>query len=656
MRGDKAPLCYALQAAVNKTDTPQWPIPRRFEICKSEKMNLFNCIAVETSCLKGNYIALQISNAKFRLNSMKNNIIKPNSPLLLRSPLLDYIILFILSFLAIKQIILGYTWPDSHDGPRYLCLFDQFRDAFMHGILYPRWLPDYYGGYGYPSFVFYQPGLFYLILLVSLIFQNILLSFHITLLLFFFIGTLGVYKLARELLKTDSVSAIFCSILFLFTPYIYVNLYVRGDLSELASMFICPWPFLMLIKLMKKVENNKNTDLVVLGLSFFLFALIITHPFTAFFYFPCFLITGVYLALEIKNRKNFLFQVFWSLAIAVVLSAPYWFTVFQMKEYVNYTYALGTSYKVEENAVNFYQLFSKYWGFGSSVPGPDDGMSFQLGLPHFILALAGFITFRRNRLIQISFVFYIILIFFMTNASLLFWEHVKVLKFIQFPWRLLSVIAILQIICISGLIDFIKKSSFGKFKNIIFAAILVLIYFWSSNQFEMKKSNCDDINELIEKQRNYRLNILQVYESANEFLPKTVTFKPAMPRLDRPMLQVDHTDCTIEEYPDSTHYKMDYRITSKKPLRLLINQFYFPGWKVILDDKRIEDSKLKEKLLKDGRMEIEISAGETHFLTAYYDGPPGWATRNLAIVVLLAALIFGRRCYLSRFQNLQTAP
>ncbi|MDH5638203.1 MAG: hypothetical protein OEZ04_06900 [Nitrospinota bacterium] len=47
------------------------------------------------------------------------------------------------------------------DPMRYLILTDRFQEAILSGNMYPRWLPDLFFGYGYPTFLFYPPGYFY---------------------------------------------------------------------------------------------------------------------------------------------------------------------------------------------------------------------------------------------------------------------------------------------------------------------------------------------------------------------------------------------------------------------------------------------------------------------------------------------------------------
>ena len=82
------------------------------------------------------------------------------------------VILFF-AVLPLLPMLRGWYWPATHDTLRYGILLDHFTAAFREGILYPRWLPELMGGYGYPEFVFYQPGFFYLALPFDLLFDHL---------------------------------------------------------------------------------------------------------------------------------------------------------------------------------------------------------------------------------------------------------------------------------------------------------------------------------------------------------------------------------------------------------------------------------------------------------------------------------------------------
>jgi len=66
------------------------------------------------------------------------------------------------AWVVARPLLTSEGWPVAHEEFRYIVLVDRFVDAIEQGELYPRYLSDLYGGYGYPVFCFYQPALFYL--------------------------------------------------------------------------------------------------------------------------------------------------------------------------------------------------------------------------------------------------------------------------------------------------------------------------------------------------------------------------------------------------------------------------------------------------------------------------------------------------------------
>ena len=555
--------------------------------------------------------------------------------------LTDLAIILLVSLALLSGLVFSGDWPQSHDGLRYLCHLDQFKDAFDSGILYPRWMPNYYGGYGYPIFVFYQPAYFFFSLLFTYITPDILTASYASNVAMFFIGGAGIYMLIRKI-TGGRLSSLFSSIMFLLTPYVYVNLFVRGDLSELLAMFLAPWPLYFLIRLKERMAEKTAFVPFVLALALVLAAMVYSHPFTSMFFYPLFCVIAVSLCLEMPKRDKvvFLSAVATALFCAVIFSSPYWFTAFQMKKYVYYNPAVCGFFSAENHVVYFSQLFSRTWGFGGSGTGLADGMSFQLGLPHFILALLGFWLNRRDKLYLTVFILYILCILMMSPLSSFLWKNIPLLGLVQFPWRLLGVIALLQAVCISGIC---KLGAVLKKDMRFCSALVVLLIFtlvWNSNEFEFIKFNID-LRKAIERHRVVRLEKLQVYESFNEFLPKTAaSHPPAVPRGNRPMLLVSDLTSRIAEYPESDPHHMRYSISSEKPQLIMINQLYFPGWKIILGDKESDDASLLKDISRDGRIQIEIPAGENLYLEAFYEGPPGWYARNMLIgIVFLSMLV-----------------
>jgi hypothetical protein len=225
----------------------------------------------------------------------------------------------------------------------------------------------------------------------------------------------------------------------------------------------------------------------------------------------------------------------------------------------------------------------------------------------------------------------------MTPLASFLWKNIPILNFVQFPWRLLSVITLLQIICISGLWKINELYPGRKTFHYVLAFIFVLTMLWNSNQFEFVKFKFD-VRKAIERHREVRLEKLLVYESFNEFLPKTTSEKFLInPRAGGPMLEVSNPACRIEEYPENNPHHLRYRITNTEEQIIVINQLYFPGWNVILNDKVLDGAYLLKNICRDGRIQVEMPAGENMYFEAFYEGPPGWYLRNLFIAA--AALV-----------------
>lgn len=130
----------------------------------------------------------------------------------------------------------------------------------------------------------------------------------------------------------------------------------------------------------------------------------------------------------------------------VGLAAYFWLPALSERAYVT---GLNTvSYNDHFPAL--VQLLFPSWGSGYSVPGLGDQMSFQIGvIPLFVLVIAGVLMVRHIKM-SASVRWYSILaltgvlasVCIMTQYAAFLWAAVPFIQFMQFPWRLLSVVVI----------------------------------------------------------------------------------------------------------------------------------------------------------------------------------------------------------------------
>jgi hypothetical protein len=550
-----------------------------------------------------------------------------------------YIIIFIAVLLTLSDLVFSRVWFTAHEGLqdwRNFILMDQFKKSFLSGNLYPRWMPDLYGGYGYPTFLFYQPGFFFIGLLFSFLPGYPLSSFYFLILFLFIVGSIGVFEIALIIIK-EKLAALFVAIMFLLTPYIYVDLFIREDLGELTAMLLTPVPILFLLKFIQNLENKDKVSYTNLTFLVFSFGLVfISHPATALFYVPTFVLLAILLARGLRHPKIYLVNIFIAVLLAFLWTSSYWFPLIQMSRYVPMGRLIDSYHKASEHVVYLSQLFSRFWGFGASYFGRQDRMPFPLGAVHFVAAFLGFCLGFKNRLVRNSFFIYVGLIFLMTPSCVFLWDKILILRYVQFPWRILSVTAVFQALAILGFGLYLKDEK-NNILKIFFFLIIGITIFWHWPAF--KAGGHIDLNkEYVAVQRNIR-GRFNTLTDGGEFTPKLGAKNLAAlgPRENkRRLVQIESKKKNRIWYVEG---HSQFRIRLKAELHevdtITINQVYLPDWKIVLNKKELDQQDIKSRLSPDGRIRIGPLSPGTYEVVAYYKGPP-YSSLRIAVVMILA--------------------
>jgi hypothetical protein len=595
-------------------------------------------------------------------NSYNRKIVMKKAEKFLKHRYLPVIVLAILSFVILSKVFVlnwNYNWFGNI---RYNLMGDMFKEAVLSGTLYPRWLPDLAGGYGYPTFVFYQPAFFYLYLPFSLLMKDIYTATTIILWLLMFTGGLGAYALSR--LYCNRRVSYFLATVFILTPYIYVNLYSRTDFSEYMAMLITPWPFYFLSRL-KRDMAVKTVCLMAMGLSV-TFALIVTsHPMVAPGFAITLLVYFIGLCLDSKTFPyHFCLQAVLAVFIGVLISSPYWFPVLQLKSKVDYQSALLGHYVAHEHLISFWDLFKAKWTdfMVSPLSKPDDPpdiaalVSLQLGAYHFLLATIGVISSiklnERKWTAILIYCLYLVFIVMLTPLSAYLWEHLMLLKFLQFPFRLLSNVAIIHIICALGIFKALSLLR-GHGQTVLLVIAVVLLTLLQSDQFfALQKDTRTKKNMTIRWQvLSYQLTL----QAEDEFRPLTAKNSYYLPsRYQSRFNSFVMSFVTKEAIPivvlqgngkvakakGHSKHNIRYKFQSTGDSTLQVNQLYFPGWRVFLNGQEVPTKVIKENLSESGFIQIPVKSGKDQTVEAYYDGPPHWRIRVFFTLLLLFAAGF----------------
>lgn len=309
-----------------------------------------------------------------------------------------FLLVFIFSILACAPLF-NNGFYTSHDGQSHLIRLAYFSQNLRQGNFFPRWQPELNQGQGYPIFVFTYPLPYYLGSLPTFLGFDLISSFKLILLLSIFLGGYFFYRWTQNLPS---------AILYIFTPYHFLNLYVRSAFGELVFLAIIPLVFWSI-----KHQRFKL-------LSVFFALCILSHLQLSLIFLPVIFLYGLITKFKITHLVFYLL-------ISLLLSSYFWLPSITLIS--STLFSQTNQFPPADHLVSLKQLVYSPWGFGFSKPGITDGLSFQLGVVNWLS-----LFFAKDILI-LTVILAIILI---TSNPLSVWNSV-ILNPIQFPWRLLAV-------------------------------------------------------------------------------------------------------------------------------------------------------------------------------------------------------------------------
>ena len=116
---------------------------------------------------------------------------------------------------------------------------------------------------------------------------------------------------------------------------------------------------------------------------------------------------------------------------SIGLTLFFWLPVLLERSFT-YFDSISTGKELFKHFPTLGQLIYMKWDFGTSLPGPNDTMSFTLGPVHWLIILLAFLVKKRGFFHWGFLVF----VFLALPVSAWFWRLFPMLNFVQFPWRL----------------------------------------------------------------------------------------------------------------------------------------------------------------------------------------------------------------------------
>ncbi len=482
----------------------------------------------------------------------------------MKKHLLWLALIIILGSLAITSIF-HTGWYTSHDGVYHILRTEEALKMLKLGQFPLRWAGNIDQGFGIPLFNFIYPLPYYFSAALSILLGSVW-AVKSVIVLSYLLGGLGIYATFGG---KNRFVGFGLALIYMLTPYQFLNIFVRGAFGEILAMGIMPWALYVFNQLSKKNQKLQWYSPIPLGL------LLIAHNFLG-------LLFGVFLfgaaLFQKHNKKNILVSLVLSFGLAAFFFLP-------MITERNFLYSLSNqfyTFRYDQHFVYFKQLLYGKWDYWYSVPGDSDGMSFQLGLAQMILSGLGIISIVFSKKINWP-KYYLILaylgsIFLMTSRSFFVWEKISILQTIQFPWRLLFMGTILTPMLGFAFFNRLKSD---RLKNMLIIFLIILAFVNVRNyRRPMKQLSASEYTDLYllntgKSTTTFRTEILPKWSVPNErYKTEEIQVNSGNMIIDSQVSNALSLKVTINNKPD------------ENVGRVTILRNYYPTWALYIDGKR----------------------------------------------------------------------
>lgn len=446
----------------------------------------------------------------------------------------------------------------------------QMHKSIMMGKFPPRFVPDLSFGFGYPLFNFVFPLPFYIAELFHLLGFSLVDSIKALFFTTIPLSFLFMYLLLRQF--TSKLLSLAGSFIYVYTPYRAVDLYIRGAIGEIVSFIFLPAILLSIVKL-------KDVGISWIGIGAVAIAsLVLSHNITAYMFFP-FVVIFFLLQLNLTEKKKVFFvKSILMVFLGLSLSIYFWLPAIVESRFMKY----DTVFSFADHYPTISQLFTPYWGYGGSVAGSGDGMSFFLGAVNVLLLLLGVILIfvywsKLKKSIRFLVIWAFICIssalFLMNYRSTFLWINLPLLPYFQFPWRFLILIT-LAIPLLVVLLDHLKH------KKYIALVLIVLTLITTGSYFRPE--------DFLDRKDDYYLNRYipipiaskQYLETQEEYLrlPKNTQLRPNQ---NYPLVSIENGEIKRVERVNDLDSVIEVQADNQSAINY--NKYLFPGWVAEID-------------------------------------------------------------------------
>ncbi|RJQ26874.1 hypothetical protein C4577_02585 [Candidatus Parcubacteria bacterium] len=533
-----------------------------------------------------------------------------------------FLLLILISILPLISILRQGTY-ESGDLTLHSVFLMSFYETLKEGVFPPQWAGGLCGGYGCPVFMFEYPLPYYIGAIFHFLGFSFINSIKLLLIFSFITSGTGMYFWAKA--EYGKVPGFVASIFYLFAPYHLVDMHFRVSVGEVISFTFIPFLFLFS---KRTIETKKIKFVILVALSLTL--LILSHISIALAVLP--ILAGYcFIVIRRKNQDSIKRLVFFlsSILLGIALSSYYLIPgILEVKYTWYHQLTLGDFKPLTE------YLFSPAL-FGLLFQGHNGELRLIVGYAHILAFLVSIYlilkrTGSRFPLLILWTAYSLFLFLMMQQFSKPLWEIFPFLRTFSMPWRLLIPIAFLTAAIAGNVVKIINNKTF----------IVVLCVFAVGTTI-LNWGNRKMVPEYKDSYFTHWSLYSEYFEPDKEVFRKSYFDRIAL----APELVLNRPKYPIEIINGEAEYTQiartstlhSYIIDAKTDIYAKENTFYFPGWKLRVND--IEEPVIYNDPQRLGIMYFKLKPGLHKVDFEFSDTKARKISRWISLITLILMMV-----------------
>jgi len=531
-----------------------------------------------------------------------------------------------LSHLFLRGAILG------HDSLTHMFRIVSLSQNIVNGDIFGKIGFNYINGYGYATGIFYPQFNLYLSAIIYSFIKNVSIALKVYIYFNTILAGIIMHRYLKR--KVKSNTALIGSLIYVLSPYCYIQSMFRGAIGEMAIFVSLPLIFWGVDKIINR-EKYGNLFVIMGGINILQSHIISTV-------YVCVFIL-IYLLLNYNKilNRGVIIDLIKAFILIILLSLYFLIPLIEHYKIGGYNILNGKD-DPSSSIIYFSQLFFHNGQNAGNVDGPEISEELSYVISILIVGINICLPYVYSNMKKdkkakdaLKYLFMGIIPIFMMCCPFV-WGHFDIFDKIQFPWRLLSFVVFFLSISGSYIFDEFKIGD-NQFPVILFCFLIVS--FIQLNNYIVNTPTHEKLDfdlysitskQIIDNENKY---LFKALGGANDYLPAETTIDYIINR-GSSLVVVEGKLTKIDNYKIEKG-KLSAYIEASKNTKVELPFIYYLGYSVKLNNNKISYYKNK-----NGFIEINLNNEISGILTVEYNGTIISRISNYISIITLIILVF----------------